>query len=149
MASVLPTYVNHVLHDPSVIKVTLRSSFALCLYPKMDQISGWTGPLLLLLLLFIRSVMSDSLQRHGLQHTRPPCPSPTQIQTHTHGHQVGDAIRPSHPLLPSFLLSSMLLSITIFTNVWALHIRWPKHWSFSFSISPSNEYSGLISFRID
>ena len=51
-----------------------------------------------------------------------------------------------HPLL---LLPSVLLSIRVFSNESALHIRWPKYWSFSFSISPSNEYSGLISFRID
>ena len=51
-----------------------------------------------------------------------------------------------HPLL---FLSSILPSIRVFPNEWVLHIRWPKYWSFSFSISPSNEYSGLISFRID
>ena len=51
-----------------------------------------------------------------------------------------------HPL---FLLSSTFPSIKVFSNESALHIRWPKYWSFSFSISPSNEYSGLISFRID
>ena len=51
-----------------------------------------------------------------------------------------------HPLL---LLPSIFPSISIFSNESALHIRWPKYWSFSFSISPSNEYSGLISFKID
>ena len=51
-----------------------------------------------------------------------------------------------HPLL---LLPSVFLSIRVFSNESALHIRWPKYWSFSFSISPSNEYSGLILFRID
>ena len=51
-----------------------------------------------------------------------------------------------HPLL---FLSSVFLSIRVFSNESALHFRWPKYWSFSFSISPSNEYSGLISFRID
>ena len=51
-----------------------------------------------------------------------------------------------HPLL---LLPSIFPSIRVFSNESALHIRWPKYWSFSFSISPSNEYSGLISFRID
>ena len=51
-----------------------------------------------------------------------------------------------HPLV---LLSSIFPSLRVFTNELALHIRWPKHWSFSFSISPSNEYSGLISFRMD
>ena len=68
--------------------------------------------------------------------------------TQTHVHQVGDAIQPSHPLL-SPLLPSIFPSIGVFSNESTFHIRWPKYWSFSFSISPSNEYSGLISFRID
>ena len=67
----------------------------------------------------------------------------------THVHQVGDAIQPSRPLSfpspPAFNLSS----IRIFPMESVLHIRWPKYWSISFSISPSNEYSGLISFRMD
>ena len=62
----------------------------------------------------------------------------------THIHWVNDAIQPSHLLLPS-----IIPSIKVFSNELALHIRWPKYWSFSFSISPSNEYSGLISFRMD
>ena len=65
----------------------------------------------------------------------------------THVHWVGDAIQPSHPLLPT---SAFYLSQHQgFSNESALCIRWPKYWSFSFSISPSNEYSRLISFRID
>ena len=50
---------------------------------------------------------------------------------------------------PLLLLPSIFPSIRVFSNEWALHIRWPKYWSFSFSISPSNEHSGLISFRMD
>ena len=64
----------------------------------------------------------------------------------THVHRVGDAIQPSHPLLPPSPPSSIFASIRVFSNESALHIRWPKYWDFSFSISPSNEYSGLISF---
>ena len=64
----------------------------------------------------------------------------------THVHRAGDAIQPSHPLL---LLPSIFPSIRVFSNESVLHIRWPKYWSFSFSISPSNKYSGLISFRKD
>ena len=67
----------------------------------------------------------------------------------TYVHRVGDAIQPSDPLSSLFLLSSIFLSISLFSNESVLCIRWPKYWSFSFSISPSNEYSGLISFRID
>ena len=70
--------------------------------------------------------------------------------TQTHVHWVGDAIQPPHPLWspspPAFNLS---ISIRVFSNESVLCIRWPKYWSFSFSISPSNEYSGLISFRMD
>ena len=67
----------------------------------------------------------------------------------THVHRVSDAIQPSHPLLSPSLLPSIFPSIRVFSNESALHIRWPEYWSFSFSISPSNEYSGLISFRMD
>ena len=67
----------------------------------------------------------------------------------THVHPVSDAIQPSHPLSPRLLLPSIFLSIRVFSNESVLHIRWPKYWSFSFSISPSNEDSGLISFRMD
>ena len=69
--------------------------------------------------------------------------------TQTHVHQVGDAIQTSHPLSPLLLLSSIPSSIRVFSNESALRIRWPKYWSFSFSISPSNEHPGLISFRRD
>ena len=68
--------------------------------------------------------------------------------TQTHVHRVSDAIQPSHPLLSLLLLPSIFSSIRVFSNELALHIRWPKFWSFSFSICLSNEYSGLISFRI-
>ena len=69
--------------------------------------------------------------------------------TQTHVHRVSDAIQPSHPLSspspPTFNLSQH----RVFSKKSVLRIRWPKYWSFSFSISPSNEYSGLISFRMD
>ena len=67
----------------------------------------------------------------------------------THVHWVGDAIQQSYPLSPLLLLPSIFPNIWVFSNEPALHIRWPKYWSFSFSISPSNEYLGLTSFRID
>ena len=60
-----------------------------------------------------------------------------------------DAIYLSHPLMPLLLLPSIFPSIRVFFSELALRIRWPKYWNFSFSISPSNEYSELISFRID
>ena len=67
----------------------------------------------------------------------------------THVHQVSDAIQPSHPLSSLLLLPSIFPSIRIFSSDSIFCLRVPKYWSFSFSISPSNEYSGLISFRID
>ena len=67
--------------------------------------------------------------------------------TQTHVHWVSDGIQSSHPLLPLLLLPSTFPSIRVFSSELALHIRWPKYWSFS--ISPYNGYSGLISFRID
>ena len=69
------------------------------------------------------------------------------IQTHV--HWVSYAIQPSYPLLSPSALASIFASIRVFSNELALHIRWPKYWSFSFSINPSNEYSGLISLKID
>ena len=67
----------------------------------------------------------------------------------THVHWVSDSIQPSHPLSFPFLLPSIFSSIRVFSNQSVLHIRWPKYGSFSFSISPSKVYSGLIFFSID
>jgi len=67
----------------------------------------------------------------------------------THVQQVGNAIQPSHPLSPLLLLPSILTSIMAFSSESALHIRWPKYYSFRFCISSTNEYSGLISFVTD
>ena len=67
----------------------------------------------------------------------------------THAHRVGNAIQPSYPLLSPSPPAFNLLITRVFSNESVLHIRWPKYWSISFSISPSNEYLGLISLRID
>ena len=64
-------------------------------------------------------------------------------------HWIGEAIQPSHPLLPLLLLSSVFPSIRVFPNELAFCIRWPMYWSLSFSISPLYAYSGLISFRMN
>ena len=69
--------------------------------------------------------------------------------TQSHVHQVGDIIQPSHPLSSPSPPSLIFPSIRVFSSESVLHIRWLKYWSFSFSISPSSEYSGLISFRMD
>ena len=91
--------------------------------------------------------MSDSLRPHGLQHTKLPCPSPTPGT-----YMSIESVIPSNHLIlchPLLLLPSIFHSIRVFSNESVRRIRWPKYWSFSFSISPSNEYSGPISFRID
>ena len=99
---------------------------------------------------FSCSVVSNSLQPHGLQHARLPCPSTnswsllklTSIQS----------VMPLNHLIfyrPLLFLPSIFPSVRVFSSESVLHIWWPKYWSFSFSISPSNEYSGLISFRMD
>ena len=69
--------------------------------------------------------------------------------TQTHVHHVGDAIQQSQSLYPLLLPPSIFPSIRIFSNESVLCIRWPNYWSLSFSISPSNEYPGLVSFRMD
>ena len=100
---------------------------------------------------FSRSVMSDSLLPHGLQHARPPCPSPTP------GVYPNSCLlsRWCHPTIYSSVIPffSHLQSFSAsgsFQRVFSVfRIRWPKYWSFSFNISPSSEHSGLISFRMD
>ena len=95
--------------------------------------------------------MSNPLQPHGLQHARLPCPSPTPGVYSNSCLLSQRGIQPSHLILccPLLILPSVFPGIRVFSNESARHIRWPKYWSFSFNMSPSNEYSGLISFRMD
>ena len=99
---------------------------------------------------FSPSVMSDSLQPYGLQDSRLPCPSPTPGSL-LKLMSVESVMPSNHFILchPPFLPPSIFPSIRVSSNKSVLPIRQPKYWSFSFSISPSNEYSGLISLRID
>ena len=99
---------------------------------------------------FSRLVVSDSLRPHGLQHPRHPCPI-TNSWSLLKLMSIETVMPSNHLILchPLLLLPSIFPSIRVFSNESVLHIRWPKYWSFSFSISPSNEYSGLISFRMD
>ena len=102
----------------------------------------------LLFLLISCSVVSNSLRFQGLQHNRFPCPSPSPracSNSCSLSWWCHPTISSCHPLL---LLPSIFPSITVFPNESALRIRWSNYWSFSFSICTSNEYSGLISFRM-
>ena len=107
-------------------------------------------------------IQSSSVQFSSVSQSCPILPDPMDCSTpgfpvlhqlpeltQTLVHQVGDAIQPSHPLSSPLLLPSIFPNIRVFSNKSALHIRWPKYWSFSFSISPFNEHPGLISFRMD
>ena len=91
------------------------------------------------------SVLSNSLRPHESQHARPPCPSPTP--------RVHSNSRPSsqwcHPTISSSGIPFSSCPQSLPASESTLHMRWPKYWSFSFSISPSNEHPGLISFRMD
>ena len=97
---------------------------------------------------FSCSVMSDSLQPHGLQHARPPCPSPTP-GVHTNSCPLSWWCHPTISSSVTPFSCPQSFPAWVFSNELALPIRCLKYWSFSFSICPANEYSGLISFRID
>ena len=96
---------------------------------------------------FSHSAVSYSLRPHGPQHTTPPCPSPTP-RVHPN---ITESVMPfiSSSVVPSSSCPQSFPAQGVFKWVSSLVIRWPKYWSFSFSISPSNEHSGLISFRMD
>ena len=86
-----------------------------------------------------------------MNHSTPSLPVHHQLpeSTQTHVHWVGDTIQPSHPLSSPSSPALNLSQHQDFSNESTFRIRWPRYWSFSFNISPSNEYSGLISFRMD
>ena len=103
-----------------------------------------------IILQFNRSVMSDSLLLHGLQDGQASL-SITNSQSLFKLMSI-ESVMPSNRLIlcrPLLLPPSIFPNIRVFPNESVLHMRWPKYWSFSFNISPSNEYSGLISFRMD
>ena len=95
--------------------------------------------------------MSDSLRLHDSQHTRPPSLSITNSWSSLRLMSIESVMPSSHLILccPLLLLPPIPPSIRAFSNELTLHMRWPKYWSFSFSISPSNEHPGLISLRMD
>ena len=108
----------------------LKSSYRCCCCSVAQSWTAW-----------FKNLMDRSMLGFPVHHHLPEL-------AQTHVHWVGDAIQPFHPLLsPS--LPSIFPSIRVYSNELAFHIRRPKYWRFSFSVSPSSEYSGLISFRIN
>ena len=95
------------------------------------------------------SQLCPTLWSHELQYARLPVHHQLFVLSQTHVHWVGEAIQQSQLCHHFFLLPTLFASIKVFSSESVLRIRWPNDWSFSFSISPSNEYSVLISFRID
>ena len=140
-----------VMHFPSTaflhIKIYLSTDWPYITIIKLSLI--YQSVFLSTYLVLQSLVMSYSLQFHGLQYTRIPCPSlPWSLLK----FMCFESIMPSNHLIlyhPFLFLSSVFPSIRVFSNVSTLHIRWPKYWSFRLSISPFIEYSGLISSRID
>ena len=113
----------------------------------IDTVSKFCGMWILSQMLFSRSLVSDSLWPHGLQHSRPPCPSPTPgVYSNS-----CPLCQWCHPTISSSVVSfsSCPQSFPASGSFQMSQFRLPKYWSFGFNISPSNEYSGLISFRMD
>ena len=139
---------NHLILCHPLLLLPLIFSCPLTILP-------WTSCMGLRLIIssvqFSCSVMSDSLRPHGLQHARLPNSQHTNSQSLLKLMSI-ELVMPSNHLIlchPLLFLPSIFSRIRVFSNESVLCIRWPKYWSFRFNISPSNEYSGLISFRMD
>ena len=124
-----------------------KKEFASCISSNIHQ----SISLFIYSVQFSHSALSNFLRLHGLQHTKPHCPSPINSWSLLKLRSIASMMPSNHLILcrPLLLLPSIFPRIRVFSNESALCIRWPKYWSFSFSISPSNEYSGLISFSMD
>ena len=127
----------------TINSMTLSQSLELC-----SIFRYFMASLVCQMLFFSHSVVSDSLKFHKLQHTRPPCPSLCP-RVCSNSCPLSQWCQPTIILCcPLLLLPSIFSSIKVFSSESALRIRWPEYWSFSFRISPFNEYSGLISFGL-
>ena len=138
---------SHTWTAPPFPEVVFQSGFA---FIEHYLSKGWITFIILknLLLWVSRSVMSISLQ--SMDYSMPGLPVHYQLPefTQTHVHWVGDAIQPSHPLSSLILPPSVFPSIRVFSSASVPPIRWPNYWTFSFSISPSNEYSENLPFSL-
>ena len=137
--------------DPLEKGMTTHSSILACETPWTEEPGGLQsmGPQ-------TRTWVSNLFIVQSLSCNPMSCSMPGSLVLHplsefaqTHVHWVSDAIQPPHPLLPPSPLALNLFQHQAPLQWYSVHIRWPEYRSFSFSISPSNEYSGLISFRID
>ena len=151
-------FLKHNLSSPrSMIFYLLWLSKCFCVSLHLDIGSTLVSLTAQLHLTFLDSVRLSSVVQscpticNPMDCSMPGLPVHPQLleSTQSHIHWVGDAIQPSHPLLSPSPPTSIFPSIRVFSNESVLHIRWPKHWSFSFSISTSDEYSGLISLKMD
>ena len=137
------TYYSTLLWGSAPHKCQIRVEFLVYKEEKLFLLIAFSS------LQFSHSVVSDSLWPQNRSTPGLPVYHQHPEFTQTHVHWVDDAFQPSHPLSLLPLLPSVFLSIRVFSSESVLRIRWPKYCSFSFSISPSDEYSGFISFRID
>ena len=131
--------------------VALHTTFTIPINSKSIPLAALVKSMMLPLLHFSSVAQSCPTLCEPMDCNTPDLPVHHQLPgfTQTHVHWVGDVIQPSHHLSTLILLPSIFPSIRVFSNKSLLHIRCPKYWHFSFIISPSKEYSGLISFRID
>ena len=134
-ATSLPLPCTHMLPVPLFFQQSLNHNLKLTLFSSVQ---------------FSRSVVSDSLRPHELQHARPPCPSPTPgVHPNSCPSSLWCHPAVSSSVVPFSSCPQSLPASESFSNESALRVRWPKYWSFSFSIIPSKEHQGLISFRMD
>ena len=117
-----------------------------CHISGVHNMAVWLSYLDLSSVQFSLSVVSDSLRPHELQHARPPCPSRTPGVHSNSRPSSWWCHQPSHPLSFPSPPAPNPPSIRVFSSESTLHMRWSKYWSFSFTISPSNEHPGLVSF---
>ena len=147
--SMMSVYPEATLEDVSILYLCYRKKMQ---FVQKFNFLGWMlgnkGDFKVASVQSSHSVVSDSLWPCGLQHTRLPCPSPTPRAGSLMSIK---SVMPSNHLIlcRPLLLPSIVSSIRVFSNKSVIRIRWPNYWSFSFSVSPSTEYSGLISFMMD